>query len=640
MKLIWTGELNGLEDGISLLSDDLKIESSFRADHSGAAGESMEISVIRDQAGEELRISFCNGKGVIRYARKAHFFRGMGLLAEALRKKESDLLIVETPQFDTCGAMFDCSRNAVLKPESAETLLRRMALMGMNALMLYTEETYELEGEPYFGYMRGRYTAEELKRLDRYAAQLGIELIPCIQTLGHLEAFLKWEAAKPLRDTSDILLAGAEETYAFIGRMLASAADTFTSRRIHIGMDEAHGIGLGRYLERFGYRRRFDIMTEHLNRVREIAVRHGLLPMIWSDMYFRLASETGDYYDRKAVIPADVVRSLPPGVDLVYWDYYHEDPEFYTDYIRKHREFGRPPVFAGGIWTFSGFCTNYEKTFAASEAGLAACKAEGLREVLATVWLDDGAESHMYSALLGLQLYAEHAYAPAVDRERLHSRFMACTGGDAEAFRLLSALDGAPGADLHKLEPDNPAKYLLWQDPLLGLFESHMAGLDLEGHYSSLQGELRLAMEHSGPWACVFSVPEKLSGVLALKCGLAARLQEAYRQRNMSELKQMVLYTLPELYERVSQLRTEHRERWMETYKPFGWEVLDLRYGGMLARIDSAMDRIGRFLSGSLQIIEELEETRLDYEGLKRRTPGDGLGRNNRYRRIVTANVL
>ena len=57
-------------------------------------------------------------------------------------------------------------------------MLRKMALMGMSVAMLYTEDTYEIPQQPYFGYLRGRYTQQQLRELDRYAADLGIELIP------------------------------------------------------------------------------------------------------------------------------------------------------------------------------------------------------------------------------------------------------------------------------------------------------------------------------------------------------------------------------------------------------------------------------------------------------------------------------
>lgn len=58
--------------------------------------------------------------------------------------------------------------------------------------MLYTEDTYEVNDEPYFGYVRGRYTKEEMKELDAFAGSLGISLIPCIQTLAHLKATFRW----------------------------------------------------------------------------------------------------------------------------------------------------------------------------------------------------------------------------------------------------------------------------------------------------------------------------------------------------------------------------------------------------------------------------------------------------------------
>ena len=34
-------------------------------------------------------------------------------------------------------------------------MIRKLARIGMNLLMLYTEETYEVPGEPYFGIYRG-----------------------------------------------------------------------------------------------------------------------------------------------------------------------------------------------------------------------------------------------------------------------------------------------------------------------------------------------------------------------------------------------------------------------------------------------------------------------------------------------------
>lgn len=68
--------------------------------------------------------------------------------------------------------MIDCSRNAVASVESVKKWIDLTSSIGYNTLMLYTEDTYEVSGEPYFGYMRGRYSREELRGLDAYANHL------------------------------------------------------------------------------------------------------------------------------------------------------------------------------------------------------------------------------------------------------------------------------------------------------------------------------------------------------------------------------------------------------------------------------------------------------------------------------------
>lgn len=106
--------------------------------------------------------------------------------------------------------MFDVSRNAVLQPDTLRFFLRKMAMMGLNLGMMYTEDTYEVPGQPYFGYQRGRYSADELRALDDYADMLGIELCPCIQTLGHLNRALHWPALAHLNGSNEEVLLADE----------------------------------------------------------------------------------------------------------------------------------------------------------------------------------------------------------------------------------------------------------------------------------------------------------------------------------------------------------------------------------------------------------------------------------------------
>ena len=103
-----------------------------------------------------------------------------------IRAGNADFDIRQKPAFETCGVLLDMSRGGVMRVSAVKKYLNYMAALGMNMLMLYMEDVYELEGYPFFGYQRGRYTKAELREIDDYADELGIEVIPCIQTLGHM----------------------------------------------------------------------------------------------------------------------------------------------------------------------------------------------------------------------------------------------------------------------------------------------------------------------------------------------------------------------------------------------------------------------------------------------------------------------
>ena len=50
-----------------------------------------------------------------------------------------------------------------------------------------------------------------------------------------------------------------------------------------------------------------------------------------------------------------------------------------------------------------------------------------------------------------------------------------------------------------------------------------------------------------------------------------------------------------------------HRDLWLATYKPFGLEVIEARYGGLRARLESLSDRLYAYLGGKVAEIPELE---------------------------------
>ena len=164
-------------------------------------------------APDQFAVSFSGTETVISAGSRPTFLRALGC-AMAGRETAGKL------RFTTLGVMLDCSRNRVYTVDFIKSILLKTALTGFNLLMLYTEDVYELPGEPAFGYMRGRYTAEEIREIDRYAKRLGIEVTACIQTLGHLEHIFTHYQYSGIRDTAGILLAEEDATYSLIEKMI------------------------------------------------------------------------------------------------------------------------------------------------------------------------------------------------------------------------------------------------------------------------------------------------------------------------------------------------------------------------------------------------------------------------------------
>lgn len=588
---------------------------------SSSAGCDSGVITIRYQAGreDELRVSLNNGLLEITSGVRVHFFRGFMKTLMYLEERGSsgcEYAFREHAWFRSAGAMLDCSRNGVLKPEKVMEYIRRMASLGMNSLMLYTEETYEVAGRPYFGAFRGRFTQEELRCIDDYAAIFGVEVVPCIQTLAHLHTALRWKEMAGFRDTEDILLAGDEEVYRLIDDMIGAMSASFRSRRIHLGMDEAHELGLGRYLKINGYQNRFEIMTRHLERVADICKKYGLEPMIWSDMYFRLKSATGDYYDLSPDTDFSDIPKPPKEVTMVYWDYYHDEKTHYNNYFELHKRLSEKMIYAGGAWIWNGVAPNYSCMAATLRAGLEACRESGVKETVCTFWQDNGAETPMEAGNMPLVLFAEGGFSEedGSGQEEEADRFLKFLWGDGlEAWWLLDQFDRTPGVRGSNLDADNPSKFLLYQDLMMGLFDGQIDGLLLSSHYGALAEKLA-SYRHENPKASgIFQYYEVLARLLEGKAELGIRICRGYRDGDAGFLKHAADSVIPGCMEQVRELSALRRELWMGECRIFGFEVLDIRLAGVEARLKNAQMRIRQYLSGETDRLPELEEARLVY---------------------------
>ncbi len=579
---------------------------------------SSDGSCVIAKRGNGLQIRKTDGKIEIEYNKKSEFYRALILLSE---KDIGAYSYREKRCFTELAFLADCSRNAVLSIETVKSLIRLLAVCGYDTLYLYTEDTYEIEGEPYFGYLRGRYTKQELRELDDYSALFGIELAPCIQTLAHLNGILRWQAYTPIKDCKDILMADNADAYALIDKMFATMAENLRSRNIIIGMDEASMLGRGRYLDKFGYCDRKEIMLRHLDKVVEIGARYGFRCSIFSDMMF-------DHYTRDA---ADEIytEKLNKNVRLIFWDYYKKDGAYYEKYIKAHRAFTNELCFAGGAWKWTGFAPNNKHSIATAKAALSVCRDSVVKNVMLAAWADNGAEASLFSVLPAVVYYAEAAVGNENDWKR---RFTTVTDCDAEYFLSLDAPNEYCD-DAFVTMDGNASKVFFYNDPMSGIFD-YYADSKYKRYFVNAVEKLSKAEKNMGKFAYIAKTLRLFSEALILKFDFGIRLSEAYKRGDKERLEALASET-DEIIARTELFYSALREQWFGENKPQGFEVQDIRIGGLIRRLRSCAVTVRDYCDGKLTELSELDREVLPFD---LRVKRDRAFRFNYWEHIFTVN--
>lgn len=498
--------------------------------------------------------------------------------------------------------MIDNSRNAVMNMDTARNMIRTLAEMGYNAVMLYTEDTYEVDSEPYFGYLRGRYSKEDIKELDAYAKANGVEFMPCIQTLGHLSTIMRWPQYAGIKDGDDTLCAGDEKVYELIDHMFSTLAECYASRIVNVGMDEAESLGLGNYLKKNGYQERLEIFGKHLQRVSEIAQKYGFTVCMWSDMFYKLA--TGTFYGADDANITDeqarrIRAMIPDNVRLVYFDYWNWEKAHFDLHAKLHKKLADDVWFAGAVWGYVGYAPHNAFSIEAGRTALASCKENQIQNVMITMWGDDGAECSRFSLLPSLY-YDACLLNGITDETEIKRRFEEVYQIPFDDMMLLDY----PGTTNDHLN-NNADKYLLFNDPFTGIYDPAIP--ENEGQkYTKCSKKLAVYSEHDR-WGYLFRAAKALCDVLEIKANLGQRTREAYRSNNRDALE-IVICDYTECIRRLEVFYHAYEEQWMIENKPHGFEVQDIRLGGLQRRLEHCKARLEKYLRGDIQVIPELEE--------------------------------
>lgn len=548
---------------------------------------------VKETSFDGVYVKYDGKEATIGYSTKPQRARALTLLS--IKAKDGAFEIKETPCFDTLGPMLDMSRGRVMTVDGVKRFIDQIVKIGMNMLMLYTEDMFELVDYPQFGYLRGRYTVSELKEIDLYAKECGVEVIPCIQTFGHLEQYIKHPEGKAISDTPRVLMAGDQATYAFIEAEIKVMREVFSTDRIHLGMDETQGLGTGKYLKKNGYRKSADIYNEHLARVLEISKKYFKNPMIWSDMV--VESPDGKVYSRDYVPSQEVIDATPKGVDLVFWDYYHEDYDWYKHNIDQHARFDANTWFGGGVWTWNGIAPNFEFTMRSTKPALEACIDGGVKNVIATMWGSGGCGSDLRQGIAGLCIFSEYCYrGKACTEDDIFEMSKAVFGVDKDIFYAASEVY------LGQRSASGLANAFVFSDPLLNLMHYDV---DFDKASISFKNARDVIASYNDYNYREFYI--RLYNIAIARCEIFSKLRAAYKSGNIEYIKKTAEKILPQLLCDTKAFYKIFKDMWYADYKTFGIEMYTHDFGGAILRIEDSIEILNDYILGKTDRIEALE---------------------------------
>ena len=192
---------------------------------------------------------------------------------------------------------------------------------------------------------------------------------------------------------------------------------------------------------------------------------------------------------------------------------------------------------------------------------------------------------------------------------KIKEDFSKAFGLDFDDFMMLDEINDTTKAT--KLTVRNPSKYLLYNDPLMGMLD-YKVQLEDDQYFASIALKYDALVKRLGEYGYIANHLSKLASVLEIKNSLGVRLREAYKNKDRETLKHLSKQA-EILIDRIDTFIDVFRQSWYIERKTFGFDVQQIRLGGLKERVKEAKLRVDEYLSGKIDVIEELEQPVLPY---------------------------
>ena len=194
--------------------------------------------------------------------------------------------------------------------------IRRSSRAGFNAVVLYLEDRIKTPSYPYSEDAES-YSLADAREFVETAAACGVDLIPVVSPLGHVDRFLRHEELRPFAETYSCegrfgktfttLCLENPRAKAWMEKYLGEVMAVFPGKDFHLGFDETDDLGFcpkcRELVRRDGLG---ELYVKHLLWAYDIARRHGKRMWIWDD-YFMFFPE--------------LLKKVPRDVVMCAWNY-------------------------------------------------------------------------------------------------------------------------------------------------------------------------------------------------------------------------------------------------------------------------------------------------------------------------------
>jgi hypothetical protein len=281
------------------------------------------------------------------------------------------------------GVMLDVSRGRVPTLETLFGLVEQMSFFKLNVLQLYTEHTFAFRHLPLIGKGHGALTSEDIVRLDAHCRRHGVELMPCLQSFGHMYHILKLKPYQHLAELKAdpnispvrglMISPVMEESYELLEKMFDDFLPSFSSGFCNVNCDETYDLGKGASkseAERVGIGR---VYLNHILRLHKIVTgKHGKRMMMWGDIILN---------------HPELIKELPKDIIVLNWGY-EADHDFES--AKKFAECGLTHWVCPGTSSWNTIAPRVNNACANISRFVAAGIETGAAGMLNTDWGDGG----------------------------------------------------------------------------------------------------------------------------------------------------------------------------------------------------------------------------------------------------------